>query len=264
MKSARPPAGFDVEGLTWVPAPLGRPLLAPEEVHVWRAPLDLAAPVTDSLTTTLSPDELNRAARFRDARHRRRFIASRGIQRDILARYVDAAPGTLCFRYGPYGKPKLADPPADLGLQFNASNSEGVALYAVSRSRQVGVDVELIRPSVEIDAVVESFCTPYERNVLLQVPPVRRLRAFFEWWTRKEAIAKGIGEGLSFPLDSFDVEFAPGAPARLLRIGGTRYPAYEWTLLALDLEEQFVGALAVEGQVLLVNGFEWAVPEERF
>lgn len=245
-----------VEGSAWLPAPAAA-LPGAAEVHVWRASLDQAVPRVGALLETLQPDERERAARFRFEDDRNRFIAARGILRDILARALGSTPGAVRFVYGPWGKPALAEPaPGD--LQFNLSHSGGLALYALTCGRAVGIDVERIRPEVMREGIARRFFSPREVAALERLPEAERCAGFFRCWTRKEAYVKATGRGLLLPLDSFDVSLAPGEPAALLGTRPDPAEACRWSLMHLEPGNGWVGALAVEGHGLRLRCFEWA------
>src|SRR6185436_18214306 len=124
--------------------------LARGEVHVWRAWLDPREAQIDRLGQALSPDERSRAGSFVFERDRNRFRVSRGVLRHVLAGYLDAAPAEIAFRYGDLGKPELGAIHHKLDVKFNTSHSNNVALFAVTRGRRVGVDVEHIRPVADV------------------------------------------------------------------------------------------------------------------
>ena len=231
----------------WSAPPPGRVALGPDEVHVWRASLRPAAAALARLEAHLSPDERARAARFRFPRHRDAFVAGRGAQREILARYTGLPPAALAYRATEHGKLSLDGPAAAAGIRFNVSNSGGLALYAVTRGREVGVDLEELREMPDGMEIARRFFSAPENQVFAALPAEARDGAFFACWTRKEAYIKAVGEGLSMPLDRFDVAFAPGEPPRLLATRGDEAEASRWTLLELHPGEGYVGALAVEG-----------------
>jgi 4'-phosphopantetheinyl transferase len=215
---------------------------------VWRARLDLAASCVERLRGTLSADELQRAARFHFARDRRRFTVARGVLRDILGRYLRVPPSELEFRYSAYGKPALADVADAPWLRFNVSHSHEVALFAVTCGREVGVDIEYLGREIRGEEIAERFFSARERADLSALPAEVKHEAFFNCWTRKEAYIKAHGEGLSLPLDQFDVSLAPGEPAALLATRSDPREALRWSLQALTPGPDYVAALAVEGQ----------------
>jgi len=183
------------------PAPPSRWSLEGNDTHVWAALLDVPLPELDEFAGTLAPDERERAARFRFARDRNRFIAARGLLRAMLGRYLGIDPAELRFAYGPNGKPELAGSLAHPGLQFNVAHSENLALFAFSRAGNVGVDLEWIRPLDDAEELAARFFSPGECALLRQHPEDRQIGAFFDFWTRKEAWLKATGEGIAHSLD---------------------------------------------------------------
>jgi 4'-phosphopantetheinyl transferase len=240
----------------WLPPPAGL-ALSSDKVHVWRASLDLPASRIQSLQHTLSEDELSRAALFCFQKDLQRFIVARGLLRAILSRYLEMEPGQLRFRYSPYGKPALATMPGQDTLSFNVSHSCGLALYAVTRSREIGIDLERIHGDLDCKQIAARFFSPRENAVLRALPAELKHEAFFNCWTRKEAYIKAMGGGLSFPLGQFDVSLAPGEPAKLLNTRGDPQEATRWSLRALTPGPGYVAALAVEGHGWHLACWQW-------
>lgn len=221
--------------------------LADNEVHVWRVSLDQSASQVQNLLSVLAADEGARAERFRFQKDRDHFIVARGVLRLILGRYLNRDPEQLVFRYNPYGKPALVPAESREMLRFNVSHSYELALYAVSRGREVGIDLEHLRSGVDIDRIAARFFSSREVATLRALPAAVREEAFFRCWTRKEAYIKARGEGLSLPLDQFDVSLTPGQPAALFRTRGDPHEASRWSLQDITPASDYVAALAVEG-----------------
>jgi medium-chain acyl-[acyl-carrier-protein] hydrolase len=237
------------------PAVAAVPALGANDVHVWRAPLEQPPPSLEALEQTLSPDERQRAERFHFPRDRRHFIAGRGILRTLLSRYLGQRPDEIQFCYNPHGKPRLC--PETTGLHFNLAHSHGLALYAVSRGRELGVDLERVRADFDGEQLAQRFFSPREAAGLRSLPAAQRREAFFSCWTRKEAYLKATGMGLSLALDRFDVSLAPAAAALL----ATRHDSAEarrWSLCDLAPGLGYTGALAVEGHGWRLWSAEWA------
>ena len=218
-----------------------------DEIHVWWVSLQLPAADLHTLAQTLAPDEHARVSRLYFARDRRRFIAGRGLLRTILSRYLGAAPGQLQLCYGPRGKPALATPGGSR-LRFNLSHSHDLALLAVTRYREIGVDLEYVRPSAAGDQIAARYFSLKEQEQLQGLPAHEKLMGFWNCWTRKEAFIKACGDGLFRSLDQFDVSLAPGAPAQLLFVRGDPSATDRWSLHALPAPRGYVAAIAVEGR----------------
>jgi 4'-phosphopantetheinyl transferase len=232
-------------------------ILGRNEVHVWRADLDQPPPQIESFLHTLSTDEQMRAERFYFQRDRERFITAHGILRAVLGLYLNRAPKCLSFYSSPHGKPALALESGGDALRFNMSHSHGVALYAVSRGREVGVDLEFIRRDFEVEQIAERFFSRRETGTLLALPTNSRKYAFFLGWTRKEAYIKARGEGLSLPLDQFDVSLIPGEPAALLSTRPDPDDALRWSLQELFPATDYAAALAMEGPDWSLTCWQW-------
>lgn len=240
----------------WEPAPPA-PALDAGQVHVWRASLVATDDELARHHAVLSDEERSRAGRFRFDVHRNRFVAGRGIQRRVLARYLGVDPGAIRYRLAEHGKPSLAGAETESGVRFNVSNSENGLLIAVSLGRELGVDLEAVLPVSDRDGVARRFFSAPENEVYDTIAHDARDLAFFTCWTRKEAYIKALGEGLTMPLDCFDVTLRPGEPARLLCTRGRPGEAARWTLREIDPGPGWLGALAVEGAGWSLRLFDW-------
>jgi len=231
--------------------------LSSNDIHVWRAALDQPTSCFQQLAQSLCAQERVRAERFYFERDRKHFVVGRGILRTILGLYLGIEPSQLQFYYGPRGKPALTETYGGGWLRFNLSHSQGLALYAVTRDREIGIDIEHIRPMPEAEQIAVRFFSVQENAVFRTLPPSQKQTAFFNCWTRKEAYIKALGDGLALPLDQFDVSLAPGEPARLLSIKGDR-AITRWFLQELTPAPDYVAALAVEGQGWCLTCWQWS------
>ena len=234
------------------------PTLAQDEVHVWRASLQPGSRVVDELARVLSDGEQAKAERFRFERHRRRFVVARGVRRMLLSRYTCTEARKLRFAYGPHGKPHLSGLIKDSDLQFNVAHSHEMALYAFTTQRQVGVDLEFVHPVPGFDRDGMRLFSIREKQVFHALPEEQKLEAFFNCWTRKEAYVKARGEGLSLPLDQFEVSLAPGDPAALVSTCGDPQEASLWSLQEISPGPGYVAALAVEGRSWQLRCWQWS------
>ena len=202
----------------------------------------------------LSADERERASRFAFERDRRRFIVGRARLRQLLAERLDARPESIALVYGARGKPAIVRSSREPDVRFNMSHCDDVAVYGLSSGREIGVDVEAIRPLREADDIAARFFSPRENVAYRALAPGERSEGFFNCWTRKEAFIKALGEGLSFPLDRFDVSLAPGEPAKILHVAGTDGDECGWTMESFSPAPGFVAAVVVEKSIASAAG----------
>lgn len=213
------------------------------QAHLWRYSLNVSSERLAMLAATLDRSEQERAAALRAAQLRARFIVGRGLLRETLARYAATPPEALRLRVGACGKPALDGEP-DSGLRFNLSHCDDLLLIAVTRQREVGVDLERVRPITSMAQIAESLFSAEERAALEGAAAELREWRFVQLWTRHEAIAKGGGGGLArAPTDElgwsiFELNPAPGYIASL----------------ALEGEGWHAGAMALPGE----TGGPWA------
>jgi 4'-phosphopantetheinyl transferase len=235
---------------SWPSAP-GSVELSEGEAHVWCASLDQTTQRVEEFWQVLSQKEREKALRFHFEKDRRDFTVARGTLREILGRYyLRCTPAQVEFSYNSFGKPALAgaDTADQRGaLRFNVSHSHGIALYAMTRGREVGLDVEWLRDDFASEEIARQFFSAREVEMLRALPFELRTSGFFNCWTRKEAYIKALGEGLSHPLDRFAVTLAPGEPARFLSIDDDTLEAERWSMIELHPEKGYAAALVLEG-----------------
>ncbi len=229
-----------------------------DEVHIYRAELDQPDSLIEELRSILSPDEQERADRFRFEQDKKRFIACRGILRTILSGYLGINPGCVEFEYGAHGKPMVKAQPDTEKLRFSLSHSHNLAVHAVASDREIGVDVEYIRRVSGADRIVDRYFTAPESAIYRSLAPDEKQEAFFNVWTCKEAYLKAIGVGLGRPLSSVEVSIAPGEVPRLLMIEEGQAIASGWSLRLFKPERGYVAALAVEGSCCQLRFWEYA------
>ena len=226
-----------------------------DEVHVWNASLAVPDDSIRNAWAILSPDEVARAEQLRIEKDRKRFVVARGILRKILSVILEVPPSTVRFETTSYGKPVLAAEYSRADIQFNLSHSHDLALYAVTQSRRVGIDLEYIR---EIDAVnvAEHFFSQGEYENLRLLPADQQRAAFFDCWTRKEAYIKARGEGLTRPLQSFEVSILPEKP-QLLWCEGDPEELDRWFFSNVSPSAEYAATLAVEGRGWVLSTWHW-------
>ncbi len=225
--------------------PPGVLTLTHDDVHVWRVGLAVHEDVLRQLEHSLAADEQLRADRFEFAQDRRRFLVRRGVLRAVLGWYLRTRPERLRFECNRYGKPSLADQTSVRPIRFNLAHSADLAVIAVTRGREVGVDVERLDTQFDSLEIAERFFSLREAAALRGRSPSAQTRAFFHYWTRQEAYLKARGVGVTWPLDRFEVSVSPGHAA-LLNVCDDPAELSRWSVQDLNPEPGYVGALVVE------------------
>ena len=230
---------------SWPPVPADLEFAA-GKVHVISASLDVSAATLDGFVSTLSSDETERASHFRFGLLRKRFIAGRGWLRHLLARALDCAAAELEFSYSTAGKPMLDGAFAGFGLHLNLAHSEDQALIAVTRTARIGVDIERVRELTDMDHLVARFFSDRENLAFGKLAAEAKPAAFFNLWTRKEALLKATGAGISGGLNRVEVTFLPEEPVRVLALPDGFGSGKQWLLQHLVPVAGYVGAVAIE------------------
>ena len=237
--AAKPKKIKTAQGI-WAAPPASLKLEA-NEIHIWAARLD-AENILES-ERVISADERVRADRFRFETHRNQFIAARGVLRKVLGEYLYSEPRELRFQYGKFGKPAIADEHLT-GIKFNISHSENLALFAVTREREIGVDIERINSSMVDAAMISENLTEQETTYLYSLPLDKRDIFFFECWTRKEAFMKGCGKGLAIPPKEIEtLSFTNSSPD--YPEGGAGFRPFGRSLQSIPFIPGYAAALAM-------------------
>jgi 4'-phosphopantetheinyl transferase len=249
---------MNTDELLWRPAIPGE-LIGSNEVHVWRVFLDLTILQSESLPGILSSDELARAGQFRFERDQNRFIVARGMLRKILGHYLGMNPHKLRFEYTPNGKPILATNAGYNTLHFNLSHSNAFALIAVTRGRNIGIDIEHIRDDVDAGQIARRFFSQEEISALERIHKDKQSEVFFQYWTRKEAFLKAMGDGVSFPMEQCDVSLINGRVLSPVRLLGDHRKSSGWYGQDLFPGHGYAAAIAVEGGDWDLSCWDYAV-----
>ena len=237
---------------TWPNGPDRPSLPRIGEVHLWSALLDDLDPPEGA--TCLDVAERTRAARFAHVRDAIRFRHSRWMYRSVLSRYLGLAPADVRYASSPSGRPEL-DADGETGLRFNASESGGIALLALTVRTPVGTDVE--RPGDLVDRLAIARAVFHHdewKAIAVLGDDAEQTAAFYRCWTRKEAVGKGVGLGLHLKFDRFVV----GVDARESPWPVALQPPHgRWMLLDLSTPPAIYGALAVASSIRTLRAWSW-------
>ncbi len=234
------------------------------EVHVWAAARDGCERDIATLAALLSPDERERAGRFRRPADGLHYTIAHGVLRRILAGYLEAAPESLAFATAERGKPSLVRPPgarAGPDLRFNLSHSGDALAIIVTCGGEVGVDVESPERACHADDLAQRHFPPEEWESLRRLPEAERRAHFLRSWVCKEAFAKATGSGLG--RIAFQSVAAVAAPSGLLTLVGTSAAARRvlegWCVVELPAFRGYPAALAVQGAAPRTRCWLWPV-----
>jgi 4'-phosphopantetheinyl transferase len=252
-EGCRAPPGWRVPG--------NLPALKRRNVHVWRIALDLAEEQVASLASLLSSEERARAARFLPADAGRRFVVSHGAVRMILGGYLGQKPERIVFATDEQGKPHIARWARDPALSFNLSHSGELALCAVAEGRAVGVDVERMHPVAYWRDIAERYYSVRENEALRGLPDDLAFEAFFHVWTRKEACAKALGQGMSQQWARLEVPVAPAATRAVVNVMPEDGQDRRLMLSPLAPGPGYVGAVAATGEGGCLACWQWRIGE---
>lgn len=245
------------EDVHWPPGPAS-PRLGAGELHLWTAALD-SVPSGAAEGGLLSRDERRRAERYRREHDRIRYRATRVVLRTLLAAYTGTEPAELRFRQSDHGKPILSGPGERPGPFFNLSRSGGLVVVAISVPAPVGVDVERVRSLPDADRIARRFFTRVEADALERDDSSGSDRRFFRIWTRKEAVVKALGQGLSLPLDSFSVPTEPNLQEGPVRWTSERGNEKTWLLREIAPAPGWIGAVSARGWSHEPETWQWTV-----
>jgi 4'-phosphopantetheinyl transferase len=219
-----------------------------DSIEIYRVRLDRSESEWPAFSSLLNPAERERAAKFLAESKRREFTITRATLRILLSHALQEEPAHIRISHEAQGKPRIEDPQQHSRIRFSVSHSHDLALIAIARDRDIGVDVEKIRPEVEIDQLAERFFSGVESAALRQYSDTDRLRAFFMVWTRKEAIVKAQGGGIALGLKQFDVSVDPDATPLVTATRWKQTGIPEWTLFNLEAGPDYAASLAVSGR----------------
>lgn len=223
------------------------------DIHIWKVCIDKYLSESSQYLNIISQDELERSARFCAHKDQASYVTSRGILRKILSRYLLIAPNKIKFNYNNYGKPYLCPTNKINDITFNVSHSGSLVLYVVARNRDVGIDVEEMCHVDNYEKISEMLFSHEENTKLKHYAPHERLEAFYKCWTSKEAIAKAIGQGLSYPLHTLSVSLDPSKTSDTIKIDDNLLNSKKWHLFTINPEPNYKASFSFNGSFKKIN-----------
>ena len=222
------------------------PPLEAGEVQLWRIDLAGATGLHHRFVPLLTPSEQLHANRCRPGQAQEHFSVGRACLRALLGRASGLDPHSLTIASGVHGKPELSSSNGS-SVSFNVAHSKDTILIVLARNGLVGVDVEHFDRSTDIMEVAQYNFTANESSSLAAIAdPQARLKTFYRYWTRKEAVLKADGRGLIASLASFDIPFASVSRHPVRVSDSTEDQGKLFFVSDLSLGIEAAAALAVE------------------
>jgi len=232
-------------------APERHPELGSDEIHIWRANLAELASAGD--LEILDDDERERSARFVKPEHGSRYATAQALLRRMLSAYTGRSVQDIAYRRGPNGKPYLLDS----SLEFNITHSGDLLLAAVTLGREVGIDIEHVRPERPVMSLAKRYYTPAEVAWIGTLQKEEQARAFFRLWTLKESFLKARGTGLPGGLNTFEYALVDEDEPRLLWTHPPHGKPEDWSSWELTAHPDYTAAMVVSGPARTISAYEW-------
>ncbi len=216
------------------------------DVHIWKLCLSEASYDPEEFyRNSFSQDEKERAVKLRFKTDRNNFLMARGYLRNLLSSYLDKEPQEIELHYGRYGKPYLSTESNPDNINFNLTHSRGTSFYALTRGREIGIDIEYIRPVSRANKIIDRFFSDEERAFYEQQPTGKKLETFFMLWCRREAYTKAMGTGFNLPESKIDISFVTGEKKSNKDKKDNSSPTL--SIYEITVDPGFAASLAVSG-----------------
>lgn len=222
------------------------------EIHIWSSAAAKDKHRLKEFSNFLSKDEVVRANKFRFEKDRSVYITAKYLLRNLLGNYLNLDPKELIFDYNEYDKPVYLN---SADLNFNVSHSGNRIIIGFAKNLEIGADIEKIKADFDVLELAKNFFSKEEIKALTAMDENERFRAFYRCWTRKEAFIKAVGEGLSYPLDSFSVTMEDDLRAQFVKIDGIQESKMDWFLHSFVPEEGYISAFAINGTAQNIEFF---------
>lgn len=228
-------------------------------IDVWLEQLTVTDEEHRYYWSLLDKNEQDKASRFVQAMHGRRYVVSHGKLRLILSEYLVMPPEKIGYAEQTFGKPVIVINGLEHEVKFNLAHSGDKMLVAVGLDANIGVDIEVWNDSVDAVSVANLCFAEAERRFLGGLPKSGKDEFFYRLWTRKESFVKAVGVGLGLDVSKV-VSSAVGA-TRFLSVPEGYGSAGDWALVDLDFDRGISAALTVPAKCYA--GFELRRLEPR-
>jgi 4'-phosphopantetheinyl transferase len=227
------------------------PPLCADELHLWWLPLNLEHTKLKSALHLLSDIQRDKYHRRATAQLKQNYLAGRYYLLNLLGAYTQQAPNEVMLSYSRLNKPSLSD--SSLAVEFNFTDSKGYGVFAFSRGRSVGVDIECRAREINFKAIADRRFTEQELAFVYQDGSLNKQRCL-AIWTRKEAFGKATGLGINFKMNQRNLYSADDHAYQHKFRDNDNIP---WRCLQLQLGDQFIASVVhQEHHELAVKSFK--------
>jgi 4'-phosphopantetheinyl transferase len=210
------------------------------DIFVWLLP-NLVDEDFESYLNVLADDERSRAGNYVLEADRNRFVIGRGKLRHLLGSICDLPPHSISFKYNQTGKPFLHLEHEE-ELYFSVTHSGQIIGIAIS-PQIIGFDIEQFRAIENMESIASEIFSESEQDQFLSLSKDQRSLAFFLLWTKKEALIKGLGRGLSYPLRDLDIGIPPLNQIDQESVS-TCQQLQDWYLHNLSVSKEYAASIA--------------------
>jgi len=214
------------------------------QIHLWSINAVENIDLLDSFLNHLSDDEVSRANKFRFEKDRSVYITAKYLLRTLLGQLLLVDPKKIVFEYSEFDKPFYSNTQK---LEFNVSHSGNQIIIGLAKGLTIGVDIEKVKSDFDVIDLAENFFSKEEIKALSQTEESEKFQAFYRCWTRKESFIKAVGEGLSYPLDSFAVTMNDHENAKFIKIDNTQEAKRNWHLHSFIPAVGYIAAITTDG-----------------
>ena len=223
------------------------------QIHLWSINAVENIDLLDSLLNNLSYDEVSRANKFRFEKDRSVYITAKYLLRTLLGQYLNVDPKKIVFEYSEFDRPSYLN---NIALDFNVSHSGNQIIIGFAKNLTIGVDIEKIKNNFDPLELAENFFSKEEIEALSETNESEKFQAFYRCWTRKESFIKAVGEGLSYPLDSFAVTMNDNENAKFIKIDNTQEAKRNWRLYSFIPAKGYIAAITTDGTPNKIEYFD--------
>jgi 4'-phosphopantetheinyl transferase len=194
----------------------------------------------------LSEEEKEKSEAYVREEDRNRYILAKIYLKTLLAKYLNVQPEELEFKLSDQNKPILDSHPM---VNFNISHSGDYILIGFANKWSVGVDIELMNTHVDLYNMIINCMSSTEVSVILNSEMPRNM--FYKYWTRKEALLKGIGIGLTDRLK--DINCSDGLNLVPSEFSGF---ATSWKIWSFEMEDHYSVSIAHDSAIRVMRFYE--------